>query len=367
MALLHHHEGKLITSFQDTIIISDYVKCVSKSLTLPEDNKQASDKKEIVQDERYIISMCYSKTDNLFCLTTNKKQLILYDKDFNMISNFLLKRVASKIRFTPSNNIVVADKSGDVYLYKLKEHNDGKPELLLGHLSMLLDVLITPCEKYIITCDRDEKIRVSHYPNAYNIVTFCLGHKEFVTNIELCGESLVSASGDGTIKLWNYLKGEEVDSIDTNTFIDVNLKNKFTEEMDKENVEINALPIKSMQMGLVNSRFIIMTSLLNYNGLLVFEINKKVVHLQTIMFDAIIIAFAFDDFLVALTSNKTYSCYKDDNSKFVKKDCNFLNEISKEYNFDIVADNNNIFVLYKRKYDNVQEYLERKKQRLEGS
>lgn len=33
---------------------------------------------------------------------------------------------------------------------------------------------------HVITCDRDEKIRVSRYPNAYNIETFCLGHTEWV-------------------------------------------------------------------------------------------------------------------------------------------------------------------------------------------
>lgn len=38
--------------------------------------------------------------------------------------------------------------------------------------------IITKDQKFLITADRDEKIRISHFPNAYNIETFCLGHKE---------------------------------------------------------------------------------------------------------------------------------------------------------------------------------------------
>ena len=74
---------------------------------------------------------------------------------------------------------------------------------------MLLDILVSPDGKYVLTCDRDEKIRVTHYPNAYNIRGFCLGHTEFITGLSfvqgLDKNILVSASGDGSIKIWDYI------------------------------------------------------------------------------------------------------------------------------------------------------------------
>jgi len=80
---------------------------------------------------------------------------------------------------------------------------------------MLLDLTLSACGKFIITCDRDEKIRVSHYPNSYNIHNFCLGHFEFVSGIALCPHNpsfLCSSSGDGTIRIWDFSRGVELDS-----------------------------------------------------------------------------------------------------------------------------------------------------------
>ena len=85
---------------------------------------------------------------------------------------------------------------------------------ILGHLSMLLDICLSPCGNYVISSDRDEKIRVSKYPNAYNIHCYCLGHTDFVTSIQVVPNFqeniLLSASGDGSIRLWKYLEGIQV-------------------------------------------------------------------------------------------------------------------------------------------------------------
>ena len=80
---------------------------------------------------------------------------------------------------------------------------------------MVLDLKLSRCGKFIITCDRDEKIRVSHFPNAYNIHNFCLGHSDFVTCLEMFHENnmMVSGSGDGTLKVWDFLKGTVLSSV----------------------------------------------------------------------------------------------------------------------------------------------------------
>lgn len=48
--------------------------------------------------------------------------------------------------------------------------------LILGHASSLVSMRLTLDEKYILTSDRDEHIRISRYPRGYDIEQYCLGH-----------------------------------------------------------------------------------------------------------------------------------------------------------------------------------------------
>lgn len=43
---------------------------------------------------------------------------------------------------------------------------------------MVTDMVLSEDDKFVVTSDRDEHIRVSRYPNGYNIECFCLGHTE---------------------------------------------------------------------------------------------------------------------------------------------------------------------------------------------
>ncbi|KAF4309594.1 hypothetical protein GTA08_BOTSDO02534 [Botryosphaeria dothidea] len=109
---------------------------------------------------------------------------------------------------------------------KSKEPLRFKHELLLGHVSMLTDLLLITLHPedsraelngsipgprdYILTSDRDEHIRVSRgQPQSHVIEGFCLGHKEFVSKMCLATpHMLVSGGGDDHLFVWDWLEGQ---------------------------------------------------------------------------------------------------------------------------------------------------------------
>lgn len=102
-----------------------------------------------------------------------------------------------------------------------QKDSESPGQLLLGHVSMLTDILLASLEHvsetgskthhYIITCDRDEHIRVSRgLPQTHVIESYCLGHKEFVTKLlvpELYPEILISGGGEKVLYLWHWATG----------------------------------------------------------------------------------------------------------------------------------------------------------------
>ncbi|KAL9586312.1 MAG: hypothetical protein Q9212_000980 [Teloschistes hypoglaucus] len=106
-------------------------------------------------------------------------------------------------------------------------------KLLLGHVSLLTDVVYVSVSDpgnfgahkrtYIITADRDEHIRVSRgIPQAHVIEGFCLGHKQFVS--QLCVPSwdkrlLISGGGDDYLLVWDWLSSRVLYQIDIRTLI----------------------------------------------------------------------------------------------------------------------------------------------------
>lgn len=315
-------------------------------------------------------------------VTTNiAKQLLIYNLPSSQTCKvFELPRSSSKLRFTSTNShILLADKSGDVLSFDLNNEDQQKGQKIFGHLSLILDILQSSNGKYVISSDRDEKIKVTCYPNTYEIQTYCLGHKEYVNHIEELPHNdkyLLSSSGDGFVKIWDFVEGKHIDSIDTFTDVDnVELRESFKEKMDDE-VPIESLPIIHLTVTKLNKNTsILAVSVHTYDMLLIYSLQtsqEKVGYkLET--------KLKMDKFPTAVEfRNSTLIVYNDVDCNISFYDMLYSNEtitftrskVEKVFESSTVSqDGHNHFetikLLFKRKFDNVQEYQERKKQRLE--
>ncbi|KAK7153769.1 hypothetical protein R3I94_007206 [Phoxinus phoxinus] len=198
--------------------VFDCAKAEKKPKEADGDNKSAGDGPEEKDSDR-ILAFAASASGKHVALTDDHKRLVLFctEPSWQCISTRWVVRRCTSLVFTQAEDeVFVADKSGDVYSFSVLEPQ--KPgELKLGHLSMLLDVTLSPDDKYIITADRDEKIRVSFRQSPYNIQAFCLGHREFVSALLVPAghpDWLLSGSGDGTVKVWHYETGRRLHSVD---------------------------------------------------------------------------------------------------------------------------------------------------------
>lgn len=367
----------------DHLITYNTVNNLVNTIELPplESNKVSNIHNNVdIETYHMIISTAFSNDGKYFLVCTNRKQLCLYEwNSKRLISNRVLPRAASRVKFSPNNDIVVADKAGDAYLFTITNPIENGT-LLLGHLSMLLDILITDDGKYILTTDRDEKIRVSMFPHSYNIVSYCLGHNKFVTNIcELPHDKqvLISSGGDGTFMLWDYLQGKELLSVNFSEKIPKCDVDKFNQTLKTNNYDeyVNVLPVKHLKITLLNKlSSLLVISFYSSNILLIYTINGNVKsHLTATWIQTVIMenepldCFLNDHHIWVLNNSGVITYNLEDN--YVVLDST-LNKTLKELNetWASLGSNTlkqNLFpILYKRKYDNVQQYLERKKSRL---
>ncbi|KIJ65081.1 hypothetical protein HYDPIDRAFT_89135 [Hydnomerulius pinastri MD-312] len=169
-----------------------------------------------------------SHEGNYLATTGDDKRLKIWDlESLGLLSVRELPKKPTSIQFSKCNDVIVADKFGDVFRYPLhpteepvteKKTSDGLAshenpsggELVLGHASLLTSSLVTPDEQFIITADRDEHIRVSWYPQGYTIESYCLGHEKYVSAIHLLSfapASLISGGGDRELKVWDWMTG----------------------------------------------------------------------------------------------------------------------------------------------------------------
>ena len=89
--------------------------------------------------------------------------------------------------------------------------------LLLGHTASMLTGLNVVSndqqQQFILTADRDEKVRISYFPETHIIHGYLLGHSSFISCMDAISNErslCLTASGDGTSRLWDYQTCKEV-------------------------------------------------------------------------------------------------------------------------------------------------------------
>ena len=205
----------------------------------------------------------------------NKKIYIAYENKWlccydlytsEILSSTLLKKCPCGLSlrvFDAKNNksvLIITDKAGDIWGLNA---NDIKKEMKLGGhtASIITDMQISKVgnAEYLLTCDRDEKIRISNFPYISNIHSFCVGHNGIVVNIDsMVVESsttststsagvgvgalglMVSGSWDNTIKLWSFPTETYkcLDTYHTPYYINTtDLETTTTPESDSTNID----------------------------------------------------------------------------------------------------------------------------------
>ncbi|KAJ2776009.1 hypothetical protein IWQ57_000166 [Coemansia nantahalensis] len=180
-----------------------------------------------------IKAAAFSRDGALFAVCTDEKAVAIYRTGgWTVVCRHESEKRTNAIAFDPSGAfLLTADKFGDVHRVPTAApapaaaerdaagaKAKAKPEALLGHVSILCDVAFSyGARPYVLTCDRDEKLRVSRYPNAYNIQAFGLGHKEFVKSVataQFAPDVAVTGAGDGTVRLWDVASGRLLQTVE---------------------------------------------------------------------------------------------------------------------------------------------------------
>ncbi|CCH41695.1 putative WD repeat-containing protein [Wickerhamomyces ciferrii] len=172
----------------------------------------------------YIRTLKFSRNGKYLIGTTDSdKSVVIFEIDLSNNENILKlikrqpfpKRPSSITTSYDDSEILLGDKFGDVYSTKVDTQEarvvNSEAEPILGHVSMLTDVLIGKKndEQFIFTADRDEHIKISKFPQSFIVKHWLFGHEQFVSKLLIPSwneDLLISGGGDDYIFLWDWSK-----------------------------------------------------------------------------------------------------------------------------------------------------------------
>jgi len=313
------------------------------------------------QTELEVTCGVFSLSGSYLALSDSWKQILIWTtKDWNLKTVFKMPKKCYHLLFNlKEDQMLLADKSGLIYGYDLSCSDEVKPKLLMGHFSIILDIKFSNDGKYLATSDRDEKIRISNYPNCYSIESFCLGHSQFVSTLAFINSSkLVSGGGDSFIRLWDFCTGAQI--------AEYNCSQDLTSSNEKQ------LALK--KVAIVESTLVV-TLFFNSKSILIYLLDNNIFKKFKTLKDCEALDFwpLTGNHILILTSNKQemIKYYQINLDCLKQKSHDLINQINQDDELvkqviESKLKEDNIEWLYKHWYNNVDDYLKRKQQRVDS-
>lgn len=202
-------------------------------------------KKTDLENGEAVLSLALFKNNELLLATDNKSILLLGSSQV-----FKTRRGISAALVDDDDRILVADRFGDVQLviltqdleivYRIDTANnpladdretlaakkrkieeqplrkletpEGMP--FVGVLAVITRTKLIGSKLYV--ADREGRLWIYQYPEMYICKTILVGHSDFVTDFVLIdeGKHAITASGDGTLCLWNCDDGTCLETVE---------------------------------------------------------------------------------------------------------------------------------------------------------
>ncbi|KIH64243.1 hypothetical protein ANCDUO_05445 [Ancylostoma duodenale] len=227
MATVHGVDGRLIICASSKNRFD--VKCASSSVPLPKKNSSEENTKDsknngIGDSSCQVLCSAVSNCGSVLAVGTSEKTAVIIDsKSLQLRRAFRIPKAPTSITFDKDNtHVVIGDRAGHVCRYTVEasqksgyvdmngEDSPYEGEPLSSAISMVLDVAISQDGRYLLAADRDEKIRVSRYPQAFVVQSFCLGQSAYVGSLAVHGDHVFSSGGDSIVYEWDVESGKPV-------------------------------------------------------------------------------------------------------------------------------------------------------------
>ena len=177
----------------------------------------------------------------------------LWEDSWLSLVCFQPKKRVTQLSFSQDGTtLFVSDKTGAVFAAPIPRPSTASLDQLpsteytqiLAHLTSVSALAVDPSNRFLISADRDGKVRVSNIPEYHEIHQYCLDHKSGVSHLQLVGtDRVVAAASNGTLKVWEFTTGNCLASRDISEDLKLNWEIRGVTAMSSSYPDSNFLAV----------------------------------------------------------------------------------------------------------------------------